>query len=193
MFPTFTRRKPPDYQPPEPARKATMRSAGDKPFILHPDGLGWIWVPSGLKDGPLPTHYEPLESPVRNPLYPARQTNPAAERRSAPTIATPTSPDAALSLCAYHLSPDRASHGGRNVPHVSHLAELQPEFSAKSRRNWRRKLRIDARAIGSPMTTPRGMIEARALVTHAHACRFNVRGKQSIKWACHIIGATRGW
>ena len=43
--------------------------AGDKPFIMHPDGFGWIWVPSGLKDGPLPTHYEPLESPV-NPLYP---------------------------------------------------------------------------------------------------------------------------
>ena len=25
--------------------------------------------PSGLKDGPLPTHYEPPESPVKNPLY----------------------------------------------------------------------------------------------------------------------------
>ena len=43
---------------------------GDKPFILHPDGMGWLWVASGLKDGPLPTHYEPLESQFRNPLYP---------------------------------------------------------------------------------------------------------------------------
>ena len=23
--------------------------AGDKPFIMHPDGVGWIWVPSGLQ------------------------------------------------------------------------------------------------------------------------------------------------
>ena len=26
-----------------------------------------LFVPSGLKDGPLPSHYEPVESPVRNP------------------------------------------------------------------------------------------------------------------------------
>ena len=35
---------------------------GAKPFTLHPDGVGWLYVSSGLKDGPLPTHYEPLES-----------------------------------------------------------------------------------------------------------------------------------
>src|SRR5262249_9889655 len=23
-------------------------------FIMHADGLGWLWAPSGLKDGPLP-------------------------------------------------------------------------------------------------------------------------------------------
>ena len=47
-------------------------------LFLHEDGLGWIYVPRGLKDGPLPTHYEPLESPVSNALY-ARNTNPADE------------------------------------------------------------------------------------------------------------------
>ena len=31
---------------------------------MHPDGVGWLWVPSGLKDGPLPAHYEPRESPL---------------------------------------------------------------------------------------------------------------------------------
>ena len=50
---------------------------GDKPFILHPDGLGWLCVPSGLKDGPLPAHYEPLGIAGQNPLYPEQQTNPA--------------------------------------------------------------------------------------------------------------------
>ena len=37
--------------------------------------LGWLYVPDGLVDGPLPTHYEPVESPVTNPLY-NQQTSP---------------------------------------------------------------------------------------------------------------------
>ena len=50
---------------------------GASPFIMKADGKGWLFVPSGLVDGPLPTHYEPYESPVRNLVY-ARQTNPVA-------------------------------------------------------------------------------------------------------------------
>ena len=46
---------------------------------MHPDGMGWIWVPSGLKGRALPAHYEPLESNVRNPMY-RQQTNPMALR-----------------------------------------------------------------------------------------------------------------
>src|SRR3989454_89639 len=43
--------------------------SGSDPFIMKPDGVGWLYVPSGLADGPLPAHYEPAESPVPNPLY----------------------------------------------------------------------------------------------------------------------------
>jgi formate dehydrogenase major subunit len=46
---------------------------GDSPFIMQPDGLGWLFAPSGLVDGPLPTHYERHESPVRNPLEGSRR------------------------------------------------------------------------------------------------------------------------
>jgi len=42
---------------------------GTAPFIMKSDGMGWLYVPNGLLDGPLPTHYEPAESPVKNPLY----------------------------------------------------------------------------------------------------------------------------
>jgi formate dehydrogenase major subunit len=51
---------------------------GDDPFIMEADGKCQLFVPSGLKDGPLPTHYEPVESPVANPMYPQR-INPAAK------------------------------------------------------------------------------------------------------------------
>ncbi len=52
--------------------------SGREPFIVHPDGLGWLYAPSGVVDGPLPTHYEPQESPFENPLY-GQQQNPARQ------------------------------------------------------------------------------------------------------------------
>ena len=85
--PDFTITKPPDYEPP---RDATGDDAlrGDSPFIMHQDGLGWIWVPIGLRDGPLPTYYEPLESPVGNALYPAGTRIRPRTRRNASTTRT---------------------------------------------------------------------------------------------------------
>ena len=43
---------------------------------MQADGKGWIYAPTGLQDGPLPTHYEPQESVIKNPLY-GQQCNPA--------------------------------------------------------------------------------------------------------------------
>ncbi len=61
---TSTRRNVPITGRPK-ARREWTASRGDKPFVLHPDGVAWLYVTSGLKDGPLPTHFEPLESPFR--------------------------------------------------------------------------------------------------------------------------------
>ena len=53
--------------------------AGDAPFRVHPDGRGWLYVPYGLQDGPLPVFYEPFETPLeKNPLSPKALSNPAA-------------------------------------------------------------------------------------------------------------------
>src|SRR5439155_941553 len=60
--PGFVKGKAPEYEPGEGA-EGLDAIPGDAPFILHEDGLGWLYVPNGLQDGPLPTHYEPLESP----------------------------------------------------------------------------------------------------------------------------------
>src|SRR3954466_12319113 len=56
--PDFKEDKPPDFEPDEDAT-GIEAIRGTTPFIAHPDGLGWIWAPSGLVDGPVPTHYEP--------------------------------------------------------------------------------------------------------------------------------------
>jgi formate dehydrogenase major subunit len=52
--------------------------SGADPFLLKTDGKGWLFAPTGLSDGPLPTHYEPWESPVRNSLY-KQDRNPVAK------------------------------------------------------------------------------------------------------------------
>jgi formate dehydrogenase major subunit len=55
------------------------------PFIMNPEGIGRIFVPLGaLADGPFPEHYEPVESPIENPLHPNQSNNPVVKRFKTP-------------------------------------------------------------------------------------------------------------
>ena len=56
--PDFIVERPPSYRP-RRTRAGRRRSRGIDPFVMQADGKGWIYVPDGLQDGPLPTHYEP--------------------------------------------------------------------------------------------------------------------------------------
>ena len=86
--PDFQATKPPSYRPDEDARGMDA-IPGDGPFIMQGDGLGWLFAPVGLEDGPLPVHYEPVESPVPNLLYDNVQYDPAVRTlRSGPTTRT---------------------------------------------------------------------------------------------------------
>lgn len=53
------------------------REDGKLPFIMKTDGYGAIFGP-GLKDGPFPEHYEPLECPVEKNLLSKQLVNPVA-------------------------------------------------------------------------------------------------------------------
>lgn len=160
--PDFTAGKPPGYRPPADA-EGDDALAGDRPFIMHPDGLGWIWVPSGLQDGPLPTHYEPLESPLANPLY-GVQTNPAADRMERHDNRYAGSPDPRFPhlLTTYRLTEHHTAGGmTRTLPY---LAELQPELFCEISP----ELADEVGAVHGgwvTIATPRGEIEARAQVT----------------------------
>src|ERR1700756_3722641 len=161
--PDFTASKPPEYRPPAGA-EGDAALAGDRPFILHPDGLGWIWVPVGLADGPLPTHYEPWESPVRNPLYPNQQTNPPALAKRRPDNQYPDSPDGRFPyvLTTYRLTEHHTSGAmSRTLPH---LAELQPDLFCEISPELAAERGIENGA-WMTITGMRGIIEARALVT----------------------------
>jgi formate dehydrogenase major subunit len=122
--------KRPDYVPKRRA-KGIEALRGDDPFILHPDGLGWIFVPAGLVDGPLPTHYEPHESPFPNPLYgqaqnPTRQTFDRDENPYNPSAGQPGQDVFPFVLTSYRLTEHHTAGGmSRTLPY---LAELQPEL-----------------------------------------------------------------
>ncbi len=122
-----------------------------------------LFVPTGLKDGPLPTHYEPVESPVRNPMYgtqfnPRRHDLEPARQRGARAAGS------ALPLRVHHLSPDRTAlrrHHGRVTPHT---AELQPEAFVEISPELAGELGIEH--LGwTVLSTLRGEIEVRAMVT----------------------------
>jgi formate dehydrogenase major subunit len=51
------------------------------PFIMNPEGVGRLFVPLGaMADGPFPEYYEPMESPIANPLHPNQSNNPVVKR-----------------------------------------------------------------------------------------------------------------
>jgi formate dehydrogenase major subunit len=158
----FTRGKAPDYVP-EADHGGDEAIRGDAPFIMHPDGLGWLWVPSGLKDGPLPAHYEPLESNVRNPLY-EQQNNPAANRMERPDNVYASSPDARFPyvLTTYRLTEHHTAGGMSRT--LSHLAELQPALFAEISPELAEQTGV-ANGDVVVISTARGSIRARALVT----------------------------
>jgi formate dehydrogenase major subunit len=137
---------------------------GARPFTLHQDGVGWLYVPSGLKDGPLPTHYEPLESLVSNPVY-DQQLNPPAKKRERPDnpyAKSPGDPRYPFVLMTYRLTEHHTAGGmSRYLPRLSELqpemfVEVSPELAAE------RSLENGGYAA---VTTPRGSIQARVLVT----------------------------
>jgi formate dehydrogenase major subunit len=137
---------------------------GVAPFIMHAVGMGWLWVPGGVKDGPLPTHYEPLESVVANRLYP-QQSNPVADRKERPDnpyAASPFDRRYPHVLMTYRLTEHHTS--GAMSRTLSHLAELQPELFCEISPELASEI---GAANGQHVTisTPRGSVVARALVT----------------------------
>ena len=125
-----------------------MALRGDEPFIMQADGRAWLYAPSGLVDGPLPTHYEPHESPIGNPLYGAA-ANPARRQRS--RAREPVQPRPATSVypfvvTTYRLTEHHTAGGmSRCVPY---LAELQPEMFVEVTPALAARARARARRLG---------------------------------------------
>jgi formate dehydrogenase major subunit len=186
--PDFDEEKPPDYVPPDDATGPDA-IRGDHPFIMQADGQGWLYVPQGLEDGPLPTHYEPHESPFRNNLY-SQRANP--RRQQFPRPENPYNPsdgDAGSNVYPYVATTYRLTEhhtaGGmtRTVPYLSELqpamfCEVSPELAEEAgleHGGW------------ATIYSSRTAIEARVLVTD-RIPPIDVQGRRT-----HQVGLPYHW
>jgi formate dehydrogenase major subunit len=160
--PDFPVDKSPDFQP-SGSESGLDGIPGNAAFILHEDGLAWLHVPKGLQDGPMPTHYEPLESPVSNALY-SRDTNPVVNwfTRDENRFAPPGDPRFPFVLTTYRLTEHHTAGGMSRF--LSHLAELQPELFAEISPELATELKIENGDYICVISL-RGAIESRALVS----------------------------
>jgi formate dehydrogenase major subunit len=137
--------------------------SGTDPFILKPDGRGWLFVPTGLVDGPLPTHYEPMESPASNPLY-TQQSSPVLKYWKVPGNPVAAVGDTRFPyvMTTYRLTEHYlAGAMSRWNPWLTELqpelfVELSPELSEEkgiTNLDWVK------------VSSPRGAVRAKALVT----------------------------
>jgi formate dehydrogenase major subunit len=184
--PDFTVDKPPNYVPPD---EATGDAAlpGDAPFIMQADGRGWLFTPMGLKDGPLPTHYEPDESPVRNPLY-AQQANPARQILKHRLNPRNENGDGSgrypFVMTTYRLTEHHTAGGMSRF--VGVLSELQPEMFCEVSPALARERGL-VNGGWATITSSRAAIEARVLVTDRMS-PLRVQGK-----IVHQVGLPYHW
>ncbi len=182
--PDFELNKPPDYQPP-PGATGMAAIAGTQPFTMKADGLGWLYSPS-TKDGPLPVHYEPVESPVGNLLYPKHNSNPTVRFFEGPLNHIAHTPTTEYPVVATTFRLTEHYLSGPMSRFNSWLNELQPEMFAELSPELAAERGI---VHGGWMTirTARGRIEARAMVTR-RLRPFVVEGR-----VVHQIGLPFHW
>jgi formate dehydrogenase major subunit len=87
------------------------------PFIMLPEGVGRLFVPlGGLADGPFPEHYEPIESPIANPLHPNQSNNPMAKKFKTPLDKYGTTQEGYNLVCTTYRLTEQYHYWTKNNP-----------------------------------------------------------------------------
>jgi formate dehydrogenase major subunit len=164
--PDFQKTKPPSYRSPDGSDGVEALSGLD-PFIMQGDGKGALYVPKGLIDGPMPTHYEPVESPFRNPLY-GQQGNPTRKQYDREdNRMNPSPPESNASVFPYVFTTSRLTEhhtAGGMSRYLEHLAELQPEMFVEVSPELAAERGLEHHG-WCHVVTARSAVEGRVLVT----------------------------
>ncbi len=158
--PDFIKTKAP-ATPADPNGKGMDAHSGADPFIMIVDGKAQIFVASGLKDAPIPAHYEPLQSVVENELY-TQQSNPVlgTYTRDDNRYNKPIDEKYPYVLTTYRVT----EMSGIMTRYVPWLAELQPAAFCEINP----QLAVEKGITNGDwvtITTAAGEMEARALVS----------------------------
>jgi formate dehydrogenase major subunit len=185
----FVAGRPPSYRPEEGA-SGVAAIAGDDAFIMQADGKAWLFAPAGLVDGPLPTHYEPQDSPVQNLLYPGQEHNPVRQiirgrgTRYQPSGNQPGSEVFPYVATTYRLTEHHTAGGmSRWLPYLS---ELQPEFFCEVSPALAAERGLEHMGWAT-IITARSAIEARVMVTR-RMVTLTIQGRR-----LHQIGLPYHW
>ena len=111
----------PDY----PVNMSPTDPAAYLPFIMNGEGTGRLFSAS-MVDGPFAEHYEPVESPIPNPLHPSNSTDPVAflyDQQAGRPSRFGTVNDFPYVATSYRLT----EHEHYVTQHVPLLVGLQPE------------------------------------------------------------------
>jgi formate dehydrogenase major subunit len=103
------------------------------PFIMNPEGVGRVFAPLGaFAEGPFPEHYEPIESPIENPLHPAQSHNPVVKRFKTPDDKYATPKDGYTVVCTTYRLTELYHYWTKNNPmNVQLVPEPFVEISAE--------------------------------------------------------------
>jgi formate dehydrogenase major subunit len=164
--PDFEVDKPPSYRPSKDA-SGVEAIAGDDPFVMQGDGKAWLFAPVGLIDGPMPTHYEPAESPFRNRLH-GQQANPTRKSyEGLNNVTNPSPPEARSEVFPHIFTTSRLTEhhtAGGMSRYVGYLAELQPEMFVEVSPQLAAEIGLEH--LGwCHLVTSRSAVEGRVVVT----------------------------
>lgn len=182
--PDFPLYKPPD-EPAKPGALGLDAHSGRNPFMMKPDGAGWLFVPNGLLDGPLPAHYEPAESAVENALY-RQQSSPVLKywQHAKNSLALVADEKFPCIITTYRLTEHYLA--GAMSRWNSWLTELMPELFIELSPELAEEKNIKSND-RVRVVTPRGRITAKALVT-PRLRPFRINGKR-----VHHVGMPWHW
>jgi formate dehydrogenase major subunit len=181
-IPDFKADMAPDHVP-SGDEEAEMALRGTEPFVMQGDGKGWLFAPAGLLDGPLPTHYEPVEATVTNLVHPQQTSTPARQIVDGP-LNPPESDVFPFALLTYRIAEHHTAGGmSRFLPYLAELApdpfvEISPELAA---------LRGIQHGEWVTVVSARTAVEARALVTERMTSQ-EIEGR-----LVHTVGAPYHW
>jgi formate dehydrogenase major subunit len=132
------------------------------PFIMNPEGVGRVFGPlSAFADGPFPTHYEPVESPIQNVFYPQQAHNPVVRRYKTPDDKYGTPQEGFNVVCTTYRLTEHYHYWTKNNPMNVQLVpepfiEVSEEMAAEMGFQGGDKLKV---------SSARGQYIAKAMVT----------------------------